>query len=68
MGDVKRLPAQHPKHPHCQQCGGELPAFNSVVLDIATAEMGSTELLGVTFRVKCRCGAEWDLTKSLKVK
>jgi len=66
MSHVTRLPKQHPNKPHCATCDKQLPTFNSMQLSFSEEELGATEVLTITFRVRCVCGAEWDMKKDAK--
>lgn len=66
LGDVERLPVQHPRAPHCPECGRALPNFLNVIIDVPTDDtLDGCKLLGLTivFRVQCACGQKWDLTR-----
>jgi hypothetical protein len=66
VSDLVRLPVQHKERPHCPRCETDVPTFNRTNIDTSPAELGEFELLAVTFHVKCPCGAEWDLRKTVK--
>ena len=66
MGDVERIPTQHKRFPHCATCKAELPNFESMFMTVSPDEMRGATLLRITYRVECVCGAEWDLTKTVK--
>jgi hypothetical protein len=61
---VTRLPVQHPHAPHCAQCKEPLPTFDNISLSLMGEDDG-TRLMAITFHIRCRCGALWDLSKEL---
>lgn len=66
MGNVVRIPTQHRSLPHCPSCDRRLPNFNSMMLNLSLEELGETKLEGITFHVRCECGAAWDAKKAIK--
>ena len=60
-----RLPVQHPNAPHCPKCGVDLPNLNGMQVAFGF-DCGELEVLSITLRIRCKCGAEWDLTKTAK--
>ena len=58
---VARLPVQHPRHPHCEGCGRDLPMFEDaeVFLPVTTAPV-----LAVKFQTRCACGRVYDIVRS----
>jgi hypothetical protein len=66
---VTRLPTQHRTHPHCANCKRDLPSFSSMEVSMSSSELGETRVLSMTtvFRVRCVCGAEWDMKKEGRV-
>ena len=63
---ITRLPVQHPQHPHCTVCKAPLPALDGLTIWVGPEGLGDVEVLLATFRLRCKCGAEWDLTKKVK--
>jgi len=61
---VTRLPVQHKKFPHCENCGAPLPTFDNVFITNALSDSVETTILAVTFHVQCSCGTEWDIRKT----
>ena len=61
-----RLPVQHLQHPHCASCGAELPNFKDVQLLLNPGGLGETTLFGITYHVRCACGAKWNLRKEVE--
>jgi hypothetical protein len=60
---VTRLPVQHKQLPHCPSCNRQLPSFKGAV---SITQEEAEVLLAVTFRVRCACGLEWDLTRTAR--
>ena len=55
------------EHPHCLQCGARVPNFNGMHINIpAEVPAYDVVILSITLRIRCRCGAEWDLAKKAK--
>ena len=65
MTNITRLPTQHSKKPHCNSCNRDLPAVGNCTVE-TRADWDSAKLLGMTFHVRCECGAIWDLYVGLK--
>jgi hypothetical protein len=65
MTSPTRLPVQHPKRPHCPNCKSDLPNFNDVYMSML--DHVDYRLFAVTFHVRCKCGAAWDLRKECKL-
>jgi len=63
---VTRLPVQHPNAPHCANCKGPLPNFNFANFTLFAGEADGVTLMAVTFHIRCKCGAPWDLRKTVK--
>jgi hypothetical protein len=55
-----RLPIQH-----CTACKAPLPNLNSTQLTMGH-ETSGFEILAMTLRIRCKCGAEWILRKVMK--
>lgn len=62
MSGVTRIPVQHPQAPHCAKCKAPLPNLNSLCVTLGL-EPGEFEVVSMTIRIRCKCGAEWNLTK-----
>ena len=60
---LTRLPVQHRGKPHCPACKVDLPTMDDVQL-ITPTDLG-VELLAVTFTIRCRCGARWNIGKTV---
>lgn len=65
MSKVARLPVQHPQSPHCASCGADLPNLDGAVFAPMLALFGAS-IVSVSFRIRCACGLEWDLRKTVK--
>lgn len=65
MSKVIRLPTQHPKAPHCPTCEAPLPTFDNFHM-MRGFEDVDVVILSITFLVRCKCGAEWNITKKVK--
>lgn len=63
---IRRLPVQHPLHPHCPECERALPTFRDVNINVGGLELKEAKLVSLTFRVRCKCGAAWDLEKKVR--
>jgi hypothetical protein len=63
---VTRLPVQHPRAPHCAACKASLPTFDNINLVMIGGATDEFQLLAITFHIKCKCGAAWDLKKDCK--
>lgn len=66
MKPVTRLPVQHRNHPRCDECQLPLPTLNGFRLELDADQMANVDILTITFRVRCKCGKIWDLTKTVK--
>jgi hypothetical protein len=66
MSGVFRLPVQHKLRPHCPVCKADVPTFDQTMVNISVAELGKFELTAITYHVKCPCGAEWNLRKTVR--
>ncbi len=66
MSAITKLPVQHPKHPHCEKCGTDLPKFDGAYVLALANEPSDHEVIGITYHVRCRCGAPWDLRKDVQ--
>jgi hypothetical protein len=64
MSNVTRLPVQHPQYPRCPKCQAKLPTFNRAMITVGPDELEGCELLSLTYRVRCACRSEWNLTKN----
>jgi len=62
-GNVTRLPTQHKQKPHCSVCKEDLPTFKGMSLSVNPTDLGETEIEAITFHVRCKCGAKWDMRK-----
>lgn len=63
---VRRLPVQHPQHPHCPACGAALPTYNTAMITFSDEDAHKAKLVGITWHVVCTCGRRVDLGKMAK--
>lgn len=61
---VTRLPVQHPRAPHCTGCGAALPTFDGARVSVPLG-CSSVDLVSVTYHMRCGCGLEWDVKKTI---
>jgi len=63
---VTRLPKQHKTLPHCAGCGAPLPDLSSVRVSSGAREFATCKLLAIIYHVRCPCGSEWHMQKTIE--